>query len=630
MSTSFDVARSIIAEVLHESIKEYELGLIIKSVEATCSSNPTAVKDHQSIEGDILHTKDNISINGQSRKRFFGHRQHLNSTAVNVNNVTDDEYTFNEEITIPEKFKSIKRQKTTDSIKLVQDIMQEVLEDSFKEYTIGCLIQEAASKSITNSEEDCESEDMEKKLNYEERRNCVGNRPDSPQNTVSDLNLNPDELFSCIFICVHCQVTFIDNHDQILKHKCHCFEESIEKCCSQCNLLLGSVIDLKNHSADYHHGRPVIEFKSNSGICAQDNTSIVTGSLKDTKNDYYILNANFSCSPLCETRKCSQISIEKLRSVTEKLNCLRKSELHQFLLKRLEMQNELGIANVFCFIIDKQSLCTNALQTLGVSKYMLDKVIAEFQSGKVNYVHGNKGVCYDKRKRDIMISFTHQFAQDFAENLPDRTVLQLPSYLNIKEIFINYTESVKVEDQVSERSFYYIFKNTFGDNNRTLEFLPRIVFLPRHTHPKCNECDRINVLRQTAKTEVEKMHAESLKRRHMINIRRKYLNFTYRRELASRYPSDYLHIGMDDIGQDSVLSPYQRVNTKSGTGLLRLNNHMTGVIVTNGSLPAEVKYFNYLNNDQFPNDSNKVRFYAVTLNVYVISFSDNFYFVRHI
>ena len=68
---------------------------------------------------------------------------------------------------------------------------------------------------------------------------------------------------------------------------------------------------------------------------------------------------------------------------------------------------------------------------------------------------------------------------------------------------------------------------------------------------------------------------------------------------------NFLLTGIDDVDQSKIYSPFSPTITKDTSGLLRLNNHLTGAIITNGSLPNDTCFLAYLNNDQFPQDSNK-------------------------
>ena len=51
--------------------------------------------------------------------------------------------------------------------------------------------------------------------------------------------------------------------------------------------------------------------------------------------------------------------------------------------------------------------------------------------------------------------------------------------------------------------------------------------------------------------------------------------------------------------------PKLLTNTKASSGMLYLNNHITGVIVTNGNLENDREHLIYTNSDQYKQDSNK-------------------------
>ena len=108
-----------------------------------------------------------------------------------------------------------------------------------------------------------------------------------------------------------------------------------------------------------------------------------------------------------------------------------------------------------------------------------------------------------------------------------------------------------------------------------------------------------------AKNESETIYASTRKKKHMQEIKQKYLQFCDRRELAVRFPEDYLHLSLDDIDQTKIKTPSAIQNTKNCSGMLKLDNHCTGVIVTNGKFTGDRRVYAYLNSNQFPQDSNK-------------------------
>ena len=316
-----------------------------------------------------------------------------------------------------------------------------------------------------------------------------------------------------------------------------------------------------------------------------------------------------SCSSNCKTKMCNRIPSQVIYSIKSKISSMRPSVLHNFLLERMNIQEEFNLDSETTFTFEKYNFCHNSFQTLfGISNYLLKTVVSEHKKGQQKFIHGNKGNLYSSPRRDSAIAFIQNFAEIHSENLPDRSCLQLPSYLDIKSLYGFYLERTEKEssnNRLGEREFYSIFNEYFGDSNRLIEALPRIVFQSFHTHPVCSVCSRINDLRKSVKNESDAKYAETRKRMHMLSIRRKYLQFTYRRELPLRYPDDYLHIGLDDMDQAKLQSPYYCQKTKELSNLLKLKNHLTGSIITNGNLPNDRVYKVYLNNDQFEQGSNK-------------------------
>ena len=59
------------------------------------------------------------------------------------------------------------------------------------------------------------------------------------------------------------------------------------------------------------------------------------------------------------------------------------------------------------------------------------------------------------------------------------------------------------------------------------------------------------------------------------------------------------------MDQAKLQSPYYCQNTKELTNLLKLKNHLTGVLIHNGNLSSDKLLAVFLNNDQFTRGSNK-------------------------
>ena len=292
------------------------------------------------------------------------------------------------------------------------------------------------------------------------------------------------------------------------------------------------------------------------------------------------------CSSDCLNKTCfASDSSVSIRLTREKISNMSSSALHQFLLSRLNIQEELGLDSQTSFVFDQKRFCHKAVRLLfGISKYMIETCIKEHLAGQIFHIHGNKGGLYSSQKRDFAISFIHNFAQIHAENLPDREVLRLPHYLNIKELFCYYKDNVALEIQVKERNFYDIMKHYFCDVSRLDVGLPRITFMPANTHPMCSECDQINTMKKTAKNESDLLYALSRKKQHLLKVRRQYLQFCYRREMAIRFPADYLHIGKFKFIGIVVSGPAQAGSTigKSNPSNSCLKKWVVTIIGTRG------------------------------------------------
>ena len=147
------------------------------------------------------------------------------------------------------------------------------------------------------------------------------------------------------------------------------------------------------------------------------------------------------CSKNCPTSLCCYTQQNIIDKIKVKLSSMRSTERHNFLLERLAAQCELGIDSLNIFVVEKTAFCHDSFKAFfGISDYLVRKVLLEHQSGSTRFIHGNQGNLYDSPDRDRTIAFISKFAEVFSENLPDRSCLRLPSYLNIKCIFDYYCE----------------------------------------------------------------------------------------------------------------------------------------------------------------------------------------------
>ena len=387
----------------------------------------------------------------------------------------------------------------------------------------------------------------------------------------------------CLAQCLNCNFTAVDFHDFLDSKMHHCISDYEGLRCNTCQERVRNVEGLSKHSAEHEQ--------------------CVLFLMPET----HLLNLNQDlCSSNCPEKSCFKASKAKLAEIKDDLTSMKMSELHDFLLVRLQSQKELGMDSKNMFVFKSEVFChKSAISLLGLSYYMVNQVVKEHNSGKVRFVHGNSGNIYTSSKRNKAVAFILNFVRTHCENLPDHEVMRLPSYLNVNEIYKNYIESVPKMLQLKERSFYHVFKIHFKDVSRLPVGLPRVTFMAKHSHPMCVECDQVNTLCKVAKNESDVIYANERKKKHMLEMKEKFLQFCDRREQAVRFPEDFLHLNLDDIDQSKMKTPYALQKTKDCSGMLKLDNHCTGVIVTNGKFVNDRCLFAYLNNNQFCQDSNK-------------------------
>ena len=158
-------------------------------------------------------------------------------------------------------------------------------------------------------------------------------------------------------------------------------------------------------------------------------------------------------------KKCGNIPPLVVDEVSNKLTNLSPTKLYNFLLERLSLQKEMEFTSPSSeFIISGYRFCLGRMQSyFGTSDYLLKTVAKEHLDGITTFKHGNKGKLYRRHRRDTAVAFIHLFAEIHSENMPDRSCLRLPSYLNIKTLYGIYFESIKVpQDKLGEREFYYV------------------------------------------------------------------------------------------------------------------------------------------------------------------------------
>ena len=175
--------------------------------------------------------------------------------------------------------------------------------------------------------------------------------------------------------------------------------------------------------------------------------------VQDKENNLPSLPPSIECSKFCPRKNCFYMNAEEIDSIKKELS-LSKSQLHDFLLKRLFDQKKFGFNTDSFFVFGKIHLCHNALMKIfGISKYVVNKVLEEHSKGMSKFVSGNVGTLQRSDKKNKAVATILHFSKSQSENLPDRSVLQLPSYMTTDTIFQYYMEKCPSDLQVGKRQF---------------------------------------------------------------------------------------------------------------------------------------------------------------------------------
>ena len=182
----------------------------------------------------------------------------------------------------------------------------------------------------------------------------------------------------------------------------------------------------------------------------------------------------------------------------------------------------------------------------GVSRYLINQVMEDFELGRIRYDHGNSGNFQCSVASNGFQCWMRSFAEVYAQSAPDEEVYILPSFLSIKDLFEIYCEEVQ-SPKVKVSTFYYLFKKLFGWN-RGDKSLPHIRLSAWSTHSKCDTCIALRRYRRSCRTEESIKHAASLSLSHKNCYGRGRIHIEHLRQLSISYPESRMMIQIDDMG----------------------------------------------------------------------------------
>ncbi|XP_053382926.1 uncharacterized protein LOC123562861 [Mercenaria mercenaria] len=185
-----------------------------------------------------------------------------------------------------------------------------------------------------------------------------------------------------------------------------------------------------------------------------------------------------------------------------------------------------------------------------------------------------------------------EYANKYADKLPNSTKLHLPSCLTKDSINNIMTEELedKEEEIVSKSHFYY------RPILRTC--LSHIAIPPTSRFSKCNTCSKIKTQLGETKDKTKCKQLISLRQKHLMNQsteRRKY----YKHSMKGRTePGKYLSIILDGMDQKKTELPHYLYLSSFVSNLWELKTHLVGVIVHG---IGNYRFFDYY---QYPHGSN--------------------------
>ena len=349
-------------------------------------------------------------------------------------------------------------------------------------------------------------------------------RPEAEANKQDDKSSNESDDFEIANDCndfLTVGSSYVAHEDPLSKEVKHDSNKSI-------SIVDLSVFDFESDSSDH-------SCDSDFEIADNDDEG------RDLKIDPQLLR---SC---CENNCCSKSFSDNVKSslhsiVEEK----RKIDIKNELLGHLKSQKRMGLSTCG-FIFGGEFMCSKFFsQVSGLTCYIINQVLSDFEEGLVRYEHGNDGTFQWGTAATGFFCWMRSFADIYGQSAPDEEVLVLPSFLTIKDLFEIYKEEAE-EPKIKCSTFYSLFKKCFGWN-RVDRTLPQIRLSAWSTHSKCDQCIALNRYKRSCRTEESISQAKSLKMAHKECYGKARMYIESRRHLALNFPSSRLFIQIDDMG----------------------------------------------------------------------------------
>ena len=162
----------------------------------------------------------------------------------------------------------------------------------------------------------------------------------------------------------------------------------------------------------------------------------------------------------CETecfKFISTVSLAAKNEIREKFKCKLldcKNKLLEHLKNTCDVQMEDYSEEHNSFYFEQNRICPTTYSELtGVSTYILNKVRADFNSGrKEQYEHGNIGKGRMTAAGANCLAFILEFSRKYAQESPDEKLVILPKIFIVSELYYIYKSEVK--GKIVEKKFF--------------------------------------------------------------------------------------------------------------------------------------------------------------------------------
>ena len=191
------------------------------------------------------------------------------------------------------------------------------------------------------------------------------------------------------------------------------------------------------------------------------------------------------CNKICN-RSCSKFISNMEESARKNMMVYfkgsKKLETKRKLLDHLKSQ-EVIEKDSSSFIYLSQSFCLSSFSNAtGISPYLLDKVLKDFQKGVRQYISGNADTPRRSLAHVQFVAWMVSFSELHGQADPEKLTTVLPAFLNKAELFKIYQAEAPLP-RLKSSTFYFLMKTVFGVN-RIDKTLPNIRISKYSSHSK--------------------------------------------------------------------------------------------------------------------------------------------------